>query len=79
MEGSRICPVCPSCGWKFQPLPAYRVATTIHDRTCRNPKCRERWRMKVNPIPVRVTGMEVRVVEFTAFLGRVGPNPTPPA
>lgn len=62
-------PACPSCGWKFRSLPRLHVATTVHGRTCRNPKCRERWRLIVAPLPTRVEDMEVHVVELI-FLGR---------
>jgi hypothetical protein len=55
---------CPTCGWRFRPTPVQRTAVVVRDRTCRNPRCGERWRMKITQIFVlgNVVGHEV---EFT--------------
>jgi hypothetical protein len=59
-----VTPACPTCGRKFRSVPVQRDAVVVHDRTCRNPRCRERWRMKIRQIFSRghVVGHEV---EFT--------------
>ena len=62
---AKIAPACPSCGRKFRSIEPMRVATTVHLRTCRNPKCRETWNVTVRPLRVWADGGRIDRCELT--------------
>lgn len=43
---------CPSCGKAIRAIAPMQIATTVHQRTCANPECRDVWNITVRPLRV---------------------------